>query len=504
MKKVKRIISIVLAIVMLNAVPMAANAQEDLRAKDVSIYPTLRLSGGWHPIDYPDGTPAFQPGAGGEVLSSVLDGAMDALKRLDFDRVVDLLVQAFRDWFGPIRMGENGESVTPNLTSEVDNLTAKNLHLAYEFEFSFDWRLDPVKNAEKLEAYLELLEETRPGVEKYNFYAQSGGGPVMLAYLQFHGFNRVASVVFDITMHNGTTMWGELAKRKLVIDTQAVGKLQAASLSMEGFALPPLQPLLRILYESGLLEIIERVLKLASYRIIDRVYDEILIPLIFTMPGIWNYVPQKDYDAAKKALFNGDPKYAGLVAKLDYYRRNVLDNADRIILDAAAQVKVAVRAGYGMPMPPLGKGSGAQSDGMVDTAYASIGATCAPLGRPFLPWYKQKKDAGHNHISPDRMIDASTCLLPDQTWFALDKPHISEHQYSGWYGWFKRTANPTVFSSGEYPQFVRMVGPSIDWVADYEPLVVEPEPAWLAVLKAAGLWILNAWRWLLRLPLAWA
>ena len=70
-------------------------------------------------------------------------------------------------------------------------------------------------------------------------------------------------------------------------------------------------------------------------RIIDRIYDEILLPLVFTMPVLWNYVPQKDYEAAKKAMFSGKPEYAGLVEKLDDYHMNVMDHADEIILGAS-------------------------------------------------------------------------------------------------------------------------------------------------------------------------
>jgi len=512
-QQMKRIICVVLVGALLCAMPLATNAQgEGLTAADVSMYPTIRLAGGFHWLYFDENDPekkelAFNPEAVGEMLAPVLDGALEALKALDFDRIIDLLVEAFQDWFGPIRMDENGESVAPNLSAEFSNWDDWTLYEANEFEFSFDWRLSPVENAEKLHAYMEHLGTTRPGVEKYNFYAQSGSGPIMLAYLKLYdpALDHVASVVFDITMHNGTTMWGELAKRKLVIDTEAVGKMSAASLGgMElGFEL---QPLLRILYESGLLEIVERVLKLAANRIIDRVYDEILLPLVFTMPVFWNYVPRKDYEAAKKAMFRGDPKYAGLVAKLDDYHKNVMDHADEIILAAAKQVKVAVRAGYGMPMWPLGKGAGVQSDGTVDTAYASLGATCAPIGEPFSFWYTQKVDDGHNHISPDRCIDASACLLPEQTWFALNKPHGTEHQYGGWYTWFKSaTEKPTVFSREEYPQFVEMVGPGELYRAAYEPLAVKQAPAeWIQVLTTIGLWILKIWRWLLRLPLFWA
>jgi len=517
----KRLISVLLIAALLCAMPLSAKAQDQgLTATNVSMYPTIRLSGGFHWLwynefsdevdenDVPLRQMAFDPTSIMDVVAPVLDGALEALKSLDFNKVVDLLVDAFKAWFGPIQLDNNGNSIADNISSEYNNWDEWQLKYADQFEFTFDWRLDPVENARRLKAYMDRLAIERPGVEKYNFYSQSGGGPVMMAYLKLFDpdLERVASVVFDITMHNGTTMWGELAKRKLMLNTEAVGKLSANSLGGIDLGIE-LQPLLRILYESGLLEIVERLMKVAATGIINRVYDEILIPMIFTMPVFWSYVPHKDYEAAKKALLS-DPIYNSLKAKLDYYRTNVMDHAEDIILDTAKQVKVAVRAGYGMPMWPLGKGAGAQSDGTVDTAYASLGAICATIGEPFGFWYKQAKDRDHDHISPDRMIDASTCLLPEQTWFALDKPHATEHQYGGWYDWFKGydEGKPTVFSNEEYPQFVRLVGPSdIEGQGIYEPVAErEPQAQWLEALIAVGLWILKIWRWLLRLPLFWA
>jgi len=513
---------------MLSAMPMAAKAQEGegLRTKDVSIYPTVSVGGGFHWLYFDEFEVdengesikqlAFDPGSIGELAMGVLDRALDALKKLDLNGVVDIVIEAAQEWLGPIQMNNDGESIADNISFEVSNRDEWLLYGEPDwFQFNFDWRLDPVENARRLNELLERLEETRPQTEKYNFLVCSGSGPIILSYLKHFDpeLKRVASLVLDVSMHNGTSMYGEIAKRKLMLDTEALGKLNLEAIVFGGGTLdlggiPPLQPLLRIIYEIGLMEIPERVGKLLTRSITDRAYDEVIVPYLFTMPAYWAYVPHADYAEAKRALLS-DPKYAGLVAKLDYYRSTVMANADDIILAAAEKIKVAVRAGYGFPMWPLGKGTGAQSDGTVDTVYASLGATCAPLDRTFAPWHEQKDCKGHNHISPDRMIDASTCLLPDQTWFAKNKPHGTENSYSGWYEWFKAAEFlPTVFNEDGFPQFVETLETAIQEINDlkgtYVPLLAtEDEAAWIWALKAVGLWILKIWRWLLRLPLFW-
>ena len=480
------------------ALPMSRARGADLRTADVSGYPTIRLAGGFHTLYFDEHTPerrvAFDPLiVGGSPVPGEL---LEAAKALEFDRAVDIAKEAMWRWFGPVRMDESGESAAPNISADEGTYSDGNI-LAEEIAFHFDWRLDPMENARRLRDFIALVRERR-GIDRFNLFGMSGSGPILLAYLKLYGTDRAASVVFDISMHNGTTVFGELAKRRLTLNADALS--QTRTLGGIDLDLGAAQPLLRALYETGLLDAASKLLTLASKRVVNRLYDEIIIPLVFTIPEIWAYVPMKDYEAAKQALFRGDPRYAGLVAKLDRYRGEVLAYADETLLAAAGQVKVGVRASYGLPQFPVGAGPAVQSDNLVDTAYASLGAVCAPLGAPFPSCYRQKACGGHSHISPDRLIDASACLLPDQTWFARGKPHGTETSYAGWYGWFLRAEDATVFGSEAYPQFTEMTLPGV-----FAPLQApEPAPCALAAaLKAAGLWLLKIWRWLLLLPLFW-
>ena len=537
MKRLKQILCLALVVSLLSAAPIFVRAEfeedepaVDLRTADVSGYPTVSIGGGFHwlyhyePSDLSEhqvrGEIAFDPGAVLDIVMPLLDVIPEALKGLNFNLLVDKGIEAFQSWYGPIQMDENGDSIEKDLSYEESNWDDWQLYGQSDyFQFGFDWRLDPMENAKKLDDYLTLLEETRSDkAGQYNFLVTSGSAPILFCYLKHFDpeMKRLASLVLNISMHNGVSMWGELAKGNMKLDTESLGKLKIEGISMGGGTLdvegiPPLQPLLRILYEIGLFELPERIGKLAVQRIIDRVYEEVMIPYIFTMPSYWTYVPQKDYEAAKKFLLS-DPKYAGLVGKLEHYFTNVLPYADDMLLAAAAKMKVGVRAGYGFPMWPIAGGTAVQSDNSVDTVYASLGATCSPVDQTFAPWYQQAKDCGkqgHNHISPDRMIDASTCLLPEQTWFAKNKPHGTENSYSGWYDWFRQARFlPTVINDDGYPQYVNTVlvpDRNDNTMGDYEPLVMEgdPDPAWLWALKAAGLWLLKIWRWLLRLPLFW-
>jgi len=138
----------------------------------------------------------------------------------------------------------------------------------------------------------------------------------------------------------------------------------------------------------------------------------------------------------------------------------------------------------------VGRNIAVQSDYFVDTELGSFGATCAPIESPFPFWYRQKINDGHNHISPDRLVDASTCVLPEQTWFTYNTLHGINGDYSGWWTWFKETDNPTVFSNERYPQFLERTEDGV-----FVPRVAEPEPfTFMSVLEIIALTLTKIWR----------
>jgi len=501
MKQTKRIVSIVLVLALLCAVPIVSRAGEEAFSEaNTTEYPAIFLGGGWHKLMY------AEPGREGEVafdapeqenvaglLSALLDEVLPALQALDPDKFLNSVKDILWDMLGPVRMDENGESVFA-ITDDGSSYQDENIY-SDTIWCHLDWRLDPMDNAEKLQEFIDYCKEKRR-VDKFHLKGMSSSGTILMAYLEIYGTDDVASAVFDVSMHNGTTLFGELAKRQLHIDTEAFGKLNIPNIAST--SLPDLQPALRILYESGLLDFVLKLLFGVANLDLGRVHDEILIPLFFMMPIFWSYVPAKDFEAAKEALLQGNPKYAKLVEKIDRYHNEVGSRTDEILLETAKKVKLGIHASYGLPLIPLVKGAAVQADFMVDTVYASSGATCAPLGSAFGPFYRQQKKDGHNHISPDRVIDASTCVLPDQTWFASNKLHWLEGSYSGWYDWFINTENPTVFSDKRYPQFVKELEPTV-----FVPMEAEPGLLIKNVLRSIGLELLRIWRWLLLLPLFW-
>jgi len=88
-------------------------------------------------------------------------------------------------------------------------------------------------------------------------------------------------------------------------------------------------------------------------------------------------------------------------------------------------VEFGVIAGYGLPIPPLGVNHNDNGDITVDTKNSSLGATVAGLFDTLDQDYIDSRIAeGYGeYISPDKKIDASTCIFPETTWFVKNKHH---------------------------------------------------------------------------------
>ena len=157
-----------------------------------------------------------------------------------------------------------------------------------------------------------------------------------------------------------------------------------------------------------------------------------------------------------KALLIGDNVSDEFIAKIDYYHN--IQGQNKEILDGVIENggNLAIISKYGSTIPPVCVSQLNIGDMVIDTVYTSFGATCALANTTLGADYVQKVDCGHNHISADNMIDASTAAYPEYTWFIKDLMH-ADHTAAQWElirFIFDSEAQPTVSDSEAYPQFL--------------------------------------------------
>ena len=150
-----------------------------------------------------------------------------------------------------------------------------------------------------------------------------------------------------------------------------------------------------------------------------------------------------------------------LIEKIDYYHYHVQNRLPQILQEAVDNgMRLAIVSGYGISSMPLSCQHTVQSDILIDMCYTSIGAVSMPFGETLPASYTQAVADGHNHISPDGLIDASACVFPEYTWFVHGMIHFDYPVGSApFVRWFlSQPAQPTVFTDAQWPQFVRWDG----------------------------------------------
>lgn len=320
--------------------------------------------------------------------------------------------------------------------------------------FNYDWREDVFEIAAELNDYIEKTKElTRH--DKVVLKGESMGGAVVMTYLSQYGYGSVDTVIMQSSAFNGINLVGGLFTGDLNIKTKSVMNYIGNFIEgndpmtvfyrcifnmLSGFILAPVCGELDTVFTEGK----------------DVLYEDSLKDLFGNLTGIWTFVPNEYYEQAKDYMLD-EGENAALIKKLDAYHYGVMDRTKEILDDAVAHgMKLAIISNYGKAAVPVLTNDSYQSDFLIDTARTSLGATCADFNTSFAEGYTQSVADGHNHVSCDNAVDASTCMYPEYTWFIKDMMHTwytaGYYDFTWWLAQHK--VQPTVSESDEFPQFL--------------------------------------------------
>lgn len=385
------------------------------------------------------------------IVKLVIDGNYDAFG--------DSLVDAVLGVFGPLANAENGDS-TPDITTKEELPTDPAHGLDYSYYFGYDFRADPLVVADDLNEYVEHVKALT-GHDKVRFRASSMGGVMTMAYLYKYGSDDIKSVIFQNCPIKGTAVAGALFCGEVEINSVALYRYASTAITtmVPGAGGDVLQVLVKVLNFAGVFAGLTDFAGGLVDKLVDKVFEDALIPVFRSNCGIWAFVPDEYYEEAKAFMLGSNPN-AELVARIDEYHYNVQQKAD-VILNGLIEddIPVMIVSATNVQRTPLVTAWRNDSDGTVDTKYSSVGATVADHAETFADGYVQANSAcGHNHISPDNRIDASTCALPEQTWFVKDMMHCTTHDGHGaLYRWFWENDDAvlTIYSNPAYPQYLQ-------------------------------------------------
>lgn len=476
MKKLTKVTAVILAVVMTALCFSAAAFAVDFR--DVrSTVPEILIRGQGTPILSADETQEYYPvnlpeGKIGEITNECLPLFKDAVVSGDYSEWSDKLVGAIADIYKELQLDGDGN---PQYGTHVIETQWTDAELAQRaswyagayngssFQLQADWRLDPYEIAAQIKHRIDVVKAST-GAQKVRLVARCEGVAFLLAYLKLYGVEDVESMVLYSCPANGLEAVSGAFSGKFSIDADALVEFYE---NQDLFAIEDsvisgvinntiafMQDIYGLDIACALLgPVVPKLYREAVYKCVLNSYG--------TFPGIWTLVSPEDYETAKAGVFAGvEEEYAGLIAKLDRYHNEIGLHYKEILKDAESEgVKIAVIAKYGdYLMKPVCEDNYAINDAAVSLSNSSFGATTAKRGEVFTDAYlaKAKKNGTDKYISPDKMVDASTCLFPDTTWFISDNSHSQFLEVTEDFIniWFNTNGEMTVFTDENYPQFL--------------------------------------------------
>lgn len=413
----KKLISVLLcALLLLAAAPVAFAAG----ACDCGKAPIIHVYGLGNQI-YQGDTVIFPPTR--DSILGVVKNAIPLTPGLLLGKLNDNQQEKFLDTaesiFDPIAFDENGDPKN-GVTAHFTYPTSENHKEGAFIGFDYDWRVDPFVTAEQLREFISYVKEMT-GHDSVYLVGESMGTVIMNTYLSVYGFDGVEGVVWYNGAYNGVESCSDSFANKNSFESAALTRfLKQLAVNGENQFL---YDLFAALDESGLMdEVFSSVLQTADDLNESGRFARFLNECLGTMPGFWALVSAENFDAAVEFAFSTPElkaKYATLIERITRYHDEVSTKVDDIMARAQAVTgKVGIVAGYGSVLPPVTADNLQQGDSVIGTASESNGATCAPYGSCFPADYVQKNTVcGHDHISPDRQIDASTGFFPENTWY---------------------------------------------------------------------------------------
>ena len=323
-------------------------------------------------------------------------------------------------------------------------------HLYYFSYNSFGNHIDLV---DELYDYVQLVK-AQTGHDKINIVPISQGGGIFAGLLEYHPdvANDFHKVICIVPALNGSRIIGDVFNGRI--------KFLDADYLYNGFLEE-----LRLLdeYTARLIEILVRILPdeviMAS---LEKGVDHLVENVMIRSTSMWSLCPAEDYPGAAEKYLSS-PEMADIKAQTDKYYHAQLNARANVQKLVDMGVQVFNVAEYNFPIINVGDNWNTENgDYIIQLDSTSMGAYSANCGETLPDDYVQKNthcsNPGHNHISPDRVVDASAGLLPDTTFYFEGQRHdLTQHNDVILKIAMRLIADDDikdVYSSPEFPQFL--------------------------------------------------
>lgn len=468
----KKIISVFLACIMIFSVtPISFVGAYNNEPTVTCVDPTIYIAGDSNDIYYDNDTKTFriddvlglmtgdEEVEGNEGNNKVIEAAVNILIpfilegiALDkWDNYYAAVEKEIGELFEPIRLDENGNipegsdsgigqaaknhnnyAMTHNIVNAQGRYTEK------AYFYNYDWRLDPIELADNLHEFIEGVKRAT-GHSKVSLNCRCLGTNVVLAYINKYGSDSIKGLGIDVATSNGADFLSGIISGDFGIDGNSVVRLISDICVFDDniHVSPLITRTIELLANTGVLDKMTDVAREELYCKIEYgIISALATSTFLTFPCYWALVTPEDFDDALVYVFGEKgsekrQKYAGLIEKITVYNETIKKNVNEILLSTqepdenGKKVNMCIVSKYGTQMVPFLKDGSIVGDQYVSANKSSFGATTSTVYNTLSDEYIAQRQAEGlgKYISPDKQVDASTCLLPDYTWFIKGCAH---------------------------------------------------------------------------------
>lgn len=463
----KKLISLTLVLVMLFSLcimPAAANSENEKR--EISLYgsqvPIVSIYGDGEPLYDKDGNKVFhfsemlgmfggsEEGALSEaVINILMPFLLEGVVYDEWDNYYDALEKEIGELFEACRLDKNGENYNgvdisqerKDLMTNLLSVDAKEINGFYAFEdyiFYYDWRLDPLETADRFHEHIQKVKAIT-GSDKVAVIIRCLGSSVVMAYISKYGLDDIHGISIDASVANGAEIISEPISGKFTVDANAINRMikdldALGMFSVDSFVTSSID----LLSKSGAIDSVIGVVKEELYgKIVKGVTSALALSTFFTWPNYWSCVTEDDYEDALLYVFGPEgsekrEEYKGLISKLDNYNREVRMKTNELMSSIKKNgCNLCIISKYGLQIAPVIESRNELGDQFVTAKRSSYGATTGNVYNTLSDEYINQRIAENKgkYISPDKQIDASTCLYPDCTWFIKGSSHSAWNDF---------------------------------------------------------------------------
>ena len=371
--------------------------------------------------------------------------------------MINIVSKVYKD----VVLDENGEASDGSyiIPSPAPKKKTSNYYLS-DYIFNYDSRLDPWEVAEQMDEYIDkVLAAT--GKDKVQLVARCLGGNYAAAYLARYGAEKIDTCILYVASTKGTVVCSESFSGSFRFDADLINDYVENNMGDDSDLAGLIKSVVSMTYSLSALHVGANAVESVYRQVANQLVPKLLLASYATMPAYWSMVDDDNFEKAKRFIFGDDiNRYSGLIEKIDNYHYNVMNVIEDILLQLQNEgLKFGIVSKYNIALPPVFESSEEQADGTIELDYQSFGATAANIGKTLPRSYLNslKGTGAMNYVSADLVVDASTCVFPDYTWFIKDSEHtdFSSSINKLIYAILGSKKQFTVKSDKNYPQYMK-------------------------------------------------